>query len=384
MSVRAKRRPKRRRPGALRAPWWLWTLGLLAVLALAGAAWAWHTLHARPAAGAELVTVQVPRGSGGRAVVALLGERGLLATSADVAYLALSALGGLDRVEAGRHELPANASLLELARLLGRPAKTSQVALTLIPGESIWQAGRRLEMAGLGSTDELLRLAAEPELARDSLKLPVGGDRAPRPDGVQQTWLEGFLFPETYFFAPDATTRDVVSRAADTFTKSWERLKKRRRADLLAIRDRYGLGEAELITLASLVEEEAQAQEESPTIAGVFYNRLARKMPLQTDPTLVYHPERTGKPPTPTDRKNAANPYNTYAHPGLPPGPICSPSLRALEAVLAPERHDWIYFVARRDARGTHAFARTLPEHEANIRRYLKGPPASAPRAELP
>ncbi|MEZ4269105.1 MAG: endolytic transglycosylase MltG [Myxococcota bacterium] len=370
----AKRRPRRRK---LR--WGLWIAGAVALALLGSAALVWRTLSVRPAGNPETIVLQVPRGAGGRAIVGLLDEQHLLAADADFAYVALSALGGLDKVEAGRHELPGDPSLLELAKLLRRPAKTSQITLTLVPGESLWQAGRRLEVAGLGSTGELLALAAEPGLARDTLKLPVGGDRAARPDGVQQTWLEGFIFPETYFFAPDATTADVVARCAETFKKTWNRLKTRRRADVLAIRDRYGLGESELVVLASLVEEEAKAQEEGPTIAGVFYNRLARKMPLQTDPTLVYHPERIGKPPTPTDRRNALNPYNTYAHPGLPPGPICSPGARALEAVLSPERHDWIYFVARRDERGTHAFARTLPEHEANIRRYLNAPAASAP-----
>ncbi len=375
----AKRRPRRRK-----VRWGLWLAGLVVVASLVSAALVWRTLSARPAGNPPTVVLEVPRGTSGRAIVGLLVEKHLLAADSDFAYVALSALGGLGKVEAGRHELPGDPSLFELAKLLRRPAQTSQVTLTLVPGESIWQAGRRLELAGLGSAGELEALAADWALARDELKLPVGGERPPRPDGVQQTWLEGFLFPDTYFFAPDATTADVVARTTQAFLKTWDRLKKKRRSDLLAIRDRYGLGEPELVILASLVEEEAKAQEEGPTIAGVFYNRLARKMPLQTDPTLVYHPDRVGSPPTRTDRRNALNPYNTYAHPGLPPGPICSPGARALEAALSPERHDWIYFVARRDARGTHAFARTLPEHEANIRRYLLAPSSDAAPAELP
>lgn len=380
MTARRRARPRKPRWGR----WSRWLLGIALLGLLTAAGLAWRELHARPAGNPETVVLQVPRGVGGRAIVALLADEHLLATHPHIAYLALSALGGLERVEAGRHELPGNSSLLDLAGLLRRPAQTSQITLTLVPGESLWQAGPRLEAAGLGSTAELLALAADPALARDTLKLPVGGERAPRPDGVQQTWLEGFIYPETYFFAPDATSADVVARTTQTFLKTWNRLKTKRKSDLLAIRDRYGLGEAELVILASLVEEEAKAQEEGPTIAGVFYNRLARKMPLQTDPTLVYHPDRIGKPPTRTDRRNALNPYNTYAHPGLPPGPICSPGARALEAALSPERHDWLYFVARRDARGTHAFARTLPEHEANIRRYLIAPSRGTAPAELP
>ncbi|MCB9727298.1 MAG: endolytic transglycosylase MltG [Deltaproteobacteria bacterium] len=362
---RRARRPPRR--------WGRWlALGAL-VVTLAAAGFVWRVLTARPAHDAAPVTVEVPRGASGRAVVELLAARGLV-EQPDLAWLALSALGGLGKVEAGRHVLPGNPTLLELAKLLRRPASVAQVTLTLVPGESVWQAAQRVEAAGLGTRAELLALAADPVLARDLLKLPVGAARPPRADGVQPTWLEGFLYPETYFFAPDAGARAVVDRTTAMFRKVWERLKTRRRSDVLAIRDRYGLSDADLVTLASLVEEETKAQEEAPTIAGVFYNRLARSMPLQTDPTLVYRPDRVGRPPTPTDRRDATNPYNTYAHSGLPPGPICSPGARALEAVLAPERHDWLYFVARRDARGTHAFARTLAEHEANIRRYLRAP----------
>jgi UPF0755 protein len=231
----AKRRARQRK-----ARWGLWLLGAVVLAVLAGAGWVWRELSLRPTGNPETVVLQVPRGVGGRAIVALLGDQRLLATSPDIAYVALSALGGLDKVEAGRHELPGDPSLLELSKLLRRPAQTRQITLTLVPGESLWQSGRRLETAGLGSTGELLALAADPALARDALKLPVGDERAPRPDGVQQTWLEGFIFPETYFFAPDATTADVVARTTETFQKNWGRLKKKRKSDLLAIRDRYG------------------------------------------------------------------------------------------------------------------------------------------------
>ncbi len=138
------------------------------------------------------------------------------------------------------------------------------------------------------------------------------------------------------------------------------------------MRDRWGLSEHELIVLASLVEEEVRAAAEAPRVAGVFYNRLAASMRLETDPTLMYHPQRVAQQPRPTHRRDRANPYNTYAIAGLPPGPICSPGRGALEAVLRPERHDYLYFVSRRDAQGRHAFARTLAEHRANIERYLR------------
>ena len=130
-------------------------------------------------------------------------------------------------------------------------------------------------------------------------------------------------------------------------------------------------GEVEKLVRHRLLRE-AKVASEAPIIAGVFMNRLRVSMRLQTDPTLIYHPKRLGRAPGPSDRKDATNPYNTYAHDGLPPGPICSPTRTAIEATLSPSRHDFLYFCARHDGTGRHAFARTLEEHEANVTRYLK------------
>jgi UPF0755 protein len=129
------------------------------------------------------------------------------------------------------------------------------------------------------------------------------------------------------------------------------------------------------VVLASIVEKETGVASERPTIAGVFVNRLRRGMPLQTDPTVIYAITKgeikdDGKGPLGRrllrkDLEETDSPYNTYKYPGLPPGPIANPGRAAIEAVLHPEKHDYIYFVA--DGTGGHAFARTLAEHEANV-----------------
>tara|TARA_B100000900_G_C20112147_1_gene526355 strand:- start:125 stop:529 length:405 start_codon:yes stop_codon:yes gene_type:complete len=128
----------------------------------------------------------------------------------------------------------------------------------------------------------------------------------------------------------------------------------------------------DFLTLASLVEKEVAYLPEAPMIAAVFYNRLVKKMKLQTDPTMVYSPSTWREKPSPEFRRDTRNPYNTYAHSGLPPGPICSPGPRALEAVLMPAKTTALFFVAKRDGEGRHVFAESLDEHRANIRRYLK------------
>lgn len=342
---------------------------LLAGLVTAGVVWA--LIEARPETERETVEVQIPLGATGRAIVGRLADAELVAHPT-LAYWYLRLRGTLDDVQAGTHELPAKANLRELADLLRRPAAVDRVVLTLIPGESVWQAAERFEAVGLGNAAEVLAAAADRAYCSQILGLDVGRERPPRADGVPPTYLEGFLYPETYFFAPDARFEAVLERVTGELRSRWDRLRVQRRADLLLIRERYGLSDLELITLASLVSEEAQRMDEAPRIAGVFYNRLQRDMPLQTDPTLMYHPERVGKVPRPVNRRDASNPYNTYAHKGLPPGPICSPDARALEAVLAPERHDYLFFVATRGGRGTHAFAATYEAHKANIDAHLR------------
>jgi UPF0755 protein len=129
----------------------------------------------------------------------------------------------------------------------------------------------------------------------------------------------------------------------------------------------------QVVTLASIIEREAQRADERRTIAGVYLNRLKVGMPLQADPTVQY---AIGSPaewwPRDETLANALRrpgPYNTYLTPGLPPGAIASPGLAAIQASLDPETHDYIYFVAKGD--GSHAFSRTLDEHNANVRRYL-------------
>lgn len=322
----------------------------------------------------EPVKVEIPRGMTGKGIVSLLEDHGLVRRPGLV-YWFLRSQGSLQSVEAGTHSIPPGLSAVALAEALTRPAAAREITLTLIPGESVWEAARRIEAAGLGRASEVVRRAGDRDYVVKTLGLPAGPGRPHRPDGVGQTYLEGFLYPETHRFDPSASPDEVLERLVGQFKGRWAKLLQRRRSDYLAIRQLTELDEHQLITLASLVEEETSVASEAPKIAGVFYNRLAKGMPLQTDPTLMYTPERVGGTPTPRERKDSTNPYNTYSSAGaLPPGPICSPTVNALVAVLAPERHDLLYFVARRDGQRGHVFSRTYKEHKRHVRKQLGGP----------
>ena len=350
-----------------------WSLILLLVGALAGATLALRGMVlARPEGNPERVQVEVPRGASSELIMNRLEAAGL-APYPTVLYWVLRVEGVFDEILAGTYECAGDATTLEVAATLTAAPRLDRVSLTLIPGQTIWHSAQRFADNGIGHVRDLLLLAADRDRLRKEFKLPLASVRAPPGPGVLPTYLEGFLYPDTYFLAPESSTIDVVRRATQRFMEVWTRLKEVYRADMLALRQVYGpLDDQQFVTIASLVEREVKASEEAAIVAGVFYNRLKRGMPLQTDPTLIYHPAQIHDVPSPRHRRDATNPYNTYAHVGLPPGPICSPGKGALIATLRPQRHGYLYFVARRDQRGTHAFAETLAEHRRNIERYLR------------
>jgi UPF0755 protein len=213
--------------------------------------------------------------------------------------------------------------------------------------------------------DSVLELLADPALA-DSL-------------GIPGPTLEGYLYPATYTFPLSPPLDTVVRAMVQRYRSAWTPARD-------AAADSIGMTERQVVTLASIVEKEAKRAEEMPMIAAVYHNRLRIGYPLQADPTVQYalgtHRERLLYAAIDSAR---GNPYNTYTNPGLPPGPIASPSERAMDAVLRPAQNDYLYFVAQPD--GSHIFTRSLEEHnraKAAVRRArdaaTRGQPSSGGR----
>ena len=252
-------------------------------------------------------------------------------------------IAGTDRaIQAGTYRFQRGTPLHELLRLLS---------------EGDFRAERFTVPEGLTVAD----LAA---LAEERLGIPADSVRAVARDsvladslGIDAPTFEGFLRPETYEFAQDATARDLVIRMAGEFLETWK-------PEWTARLDTLRLTRRELLALASIVEGEARVDEERETIAGVYHNRLRIGMALQADPTVQYAIMlRTGERKKRLFEKDYEidSPYNTYRHPGLPPGPVNSPSLRSIEAALYPASVPYMFFVARPD--GRHVFSRTYDEH---------------------
>lgn len=341
-----------------------------AIVGLLVVGWAVSRLYARPDGNPAKVRIQVPSGATLDGLVTTLSDKGLAASPTALRW-ALRLEGTLDELKAGIYEVPGNAHAMELAELLTGPPKFDGLQLTLRPGLTVWEAAKVISDLGIGTERQLRTLASDHAFATKHVGPRLAGPvQAARTDGFAPTYLEGFIAPETYFVRPDTAPDRLLVRLTGQFMKTWRPLAERYKADRLALKKRYGVSDRDIVIMASLIQREIADVAEARRVAGVFYNRLAKGMKLQTDPTLIYRPDRVGLKPTPTHRRDATNPYNTYAHKGLPPGPICSPSVPVLKATLRPERHEYIYFVAKGGKR--HAFAKTYKEHKANIERYLK------------
>lgn len=279
--------------------------------------------------------------------------------------------GADQEIVAGQHELNTGMSTSQIIDTITSQDDVfaAQTTVTFLEGWRVEQFGDALVEAGLiDSVDEFVEAASEAHWTAEFSSLHS------RPSGVG---LEGYLFPDTYSFRDDATVDDIIHTLLSTFEE-------RVTAETRASAESLGLTFHQAMTLASIVEREASEPEERPTIASVYYNRLLAGMPLQADPTVQYDLGEPGNwwPVLTPENVSDPGPYNTYFNPSLPPGPICSPGLDAIRAAFSPETTNYLYFVAKGD--GTHAFAETLEEHEANIREYQNEQDAEATATPQP
>ncbi len=323
--------------------------GALAASLVIGGAW----LGLTPAAssGTQARMFAVASGSGVATVGSALQEQGFI-RSAWAFRLLAKFTGSESQIKAGLYALTPAMSPREILRWMVQ-GKAEQTRLTFPEGYSVRQMAQMLEKQGVGSAERFMDLAAEPE--RFEGRFPWLEDL---PDGAT---LEGFLFPDTYEYGgaqipEEALIALMLSRFEQVGLPAYDAVRSPR-LDLFRT-----------VTLASIVELEAQAPSERTLIAGVFYNRLRLRMPLGSDPTVEYALGwKQGSKGLSFKDVKVDSPYNTYKNAGLPPGPIANPGLASLRATLNPEETPLLYFVARGD--GTHQFTRTYADHLAAQRR---------------
>lgn len=231
-----------------------------------------------------------------------------------------------------------------------RKGEGIMIKVTLREGLTIEESAIELAEV-LGNGEKYLDLMNDPSFISD-----LDGDAAT---------LEGYIFPETYFFAPFTSEETVVKKIVDSFREWWEKNGQSSRS---------GLSMRGTVILASIVEKESACEPERPRIAGVFMNRLRLGMPLQSDPTVIYALNRRGLYTGTIMRDDLSfrDPFNTYVVRDLPPAAICSPGRSSIQAALRPEKHDYFYFVAKGNGKGEHQFSSNLDQHNQAVARYRK------------
>jgi UPF0755 protein len=289
--------------------------------------------------------VDLPKGTSTEQMAAALENAGVIRHS--WAFWMARAIRRNATLQAGEYRFTRPASVLEVFERIAR-GDIFYYELAVPEGKNMFDIAAAAERLGVFPAAQFLRAARNPALIRDL------DPEAPT--------LEGYLFPNTYRLSRHTTPDHLCRVMTSKFREVWQSLQ----TDAPVHRT---------VTLASLVEKEGKLAEERPVIASVFLRRLAIGMKLDCDPTTIYAALLRGSYHGVIHRSDLANedPYNTYQHAGLPPGPIANPGEASLRAVLQPAGTDYLYFVLRPDGSGGHSFSSTLVDQQAAVARYRKG-----------
>ena len=318
---------------------------LIILLALTG----YSSIFAMRSGNIEVRVFDVPEGMTLRWIANSLEDQGIIGNSTLFMMASRVMLSEKD-VKAGEYLITPDMSLFDILSSF-RNGRVNYRTVTVLGGYNISKIGEILEEKGLVDTETFRQLTLRRELI-DLLNLD---------DDIED--LEGFLYPDTYYFVrggnPERIVRKMMLRFKEVFGHELEV-----RAQEL------GITVKDVVTLASLIEKEAVTDNERPIISAVFHNRLKRGMPLQSDPTVIYALGDGFDGDLKRSHLSFKSLYNTYVRRGLPPGPIGSPTIGSIRAALYPADVDHLYFVSKND--GTHHFSKSLREHNRAVAIYQK------------
>jgi len=297
--------------------------------------------------------LEIPAGTGSAQIAAQLKSHGLIRSR--LVFEAMRRVKG-GTLKAGEYRFDHPARMSEIYDRLERGDVYTR-ALTIPEGANIFDIAQRVEAAQLG-TKEAFLAAAERNVA-------LIADLDPNAQSV-----EGYLFPDTYHFQRLATPDQMIAAMVKRF---------RLAAESIGLTQNFH----DIVTMASLVERETPIGSERPMVASVFSNRIAKGMPLMTDPSVIYADLLEGRYRGAIYHSDldTDSPYNTYKHLGLPPGPVSNPGIASLKAAMAPAQTQYLYFVAAStDPSGHSRFATTLEEHQQNVQAYRRAQHAAGER----
>jgi len=290
----------------------------------------------------EPVVLEFPKGTTTRGIANELAKAGIIRESWQ--FLLARALRPTARLQAGEYRFSNAASVWDIYGRIAR-GDVFYYEITIPEGSNIFDIAQIVDRSGLVKGADLLKIARSPALIRDLA-----------PDAPS---LEGYLFPSTYRVTKNVTAPLLAKMMTDLFRKRWRELQ-----------PKVPINQA--VTLASLIEKETAVPAERPLVASVYVNRLRDRVALDCDPTTIYAAllEERYRGTIYKSDLASTNAYNTYKHPGLPPGPIASPGMASLKAALAPAETNYLYFVAKADGSGGHNFSATLAEHTRAVESY--------------
>jgi UPF0755 protein len=326
-------------------------LALLLILASFAAFNSWIAKKSKPfdPGNSEYISISIPKGTGTKAIGAILQSNSIISDS--LAFSIKSKLDGYDgKYQAGDYTFSPSMSMDEIMRLL-LAGYMNTTRFTIPEGYDIKRTADALESQGVIDRERFFKEVKDGSFDYWFLKESMEGENR----------LEGYLFPETYEIYLNASEHDIIDKMLFQFNDMFTDEHIGRMNELSKTIE-------EIVILASIIEREAVVSEDRPIIAGVFYNRLKVDMPLQSCATVQYILGEQ-KPVLSTKDTEIESPYNTYIYNGLPPTPICSPGIEAINAALWPEDTEYLFFLAKGD--GSHVFSKTYEEHLTNKRKYI-------------
>ena len=330
---------------------------LLAVLACGG--WlAWALMQPVTPAGQTFVLLHP--GYSSRRIAKELQSAGVI-RSAD-AFVLWHYLRHKHSLKAGEYLFDKSATSIDVHRRLVR-GDVYFHTVVIPEGYNMFDIAQAIQNAGLGSSEDFLKVATS--------DTDLIADLAP---GAKT--LEGYLFPNTYEFTRMQTMQEMAAAMVKQFRQVAKEIGLTKDAKITDVKNTDLQNQTsdlqQIVTLASIIEKETAAPEERPLVASVYYNRMAKHGPLQADPSVIYAELLQGSYSGALHHADMQfnSDYNTYTHPGLPPGPIGNPGRSSLEAAMHPADSDFFYFVS--NGNGHHRFAKTLEEHNQNVAAYRK------------
>lgn len=330
---------------------------ILILIAASGAIWYVASTRAEDENSKKVSVLTIPQGTGASSIGQMLKSKGLIRSAA--AFRIYGKLSGTEsKYQAGTYGISKSMSVKQIADIIAS-GKTNTISVTIPEGLTEYQIAKKFSSAGLVKYSDFVN-----ELENGNFRSEFSFLKSAQ-KGKHQ--LEGYLFPDTYAVAPGTDSHAIIAMMLKR-TQS--------RMDSLNFSNNLKKGYTvnQVMTIASIIEKECQADQDRAKVSSVVYNRLKKDMPLQMDSTITYLLDQTGSHKTQVTYQDLKidSPYNTYKNAGLPPGPIASPGAASMKAALKPANTKYLYFVVSSKLDGSHVFSSSYSQFEKDKAEYSK------------